>query len=128
MTDFSEKYKVSEALLDRFVFAGQSEVPPRAVLCTPRGARLWLNHRNISLYTLVTTSSFKPQRSLTSLFLHLSFRDTPHILRRYRVSTPLILLSFFFYLVQCSLPYISVEIKTPLRIAKSAYREALEVS
>ncbi|GBP65792.1 hypothetical protein EVAR_30850_1 [Eumeta japonica] len=70
-------------------------------------ARLWPDHRNRPFLTLVTRSSFKPHRSLTSLFLHLSYRATPHILRSDRISTSLIQPSFFFCHIQLSLPYIS---------------------
>ncbi|GBP94713.1 hypothetical protein EVAR_92536_1 [Eumeta japonica] len=87
----------------------------------------WPNHRNIPLSTLLTTSSFKPYRSLTSQLLRLSFRVTPHILRSDRIATALILFSFFFCHTQLSLPHISVEIRTPLWIAKSACRERLPI-
>ncbi|GBP13646.1 hypothetical protein EVAR_6983_1 [Eumeta japonica] len=55
-----------------------------------------LSGGHIPLSAPVTTSSSKPHRSLTSLFLHLCFRDTPHILRSDRISTTLILHLFFF--------------------------------
>ncbi|GBP41888.1 hypothetical protein EVAR_86858_1 [Eumeta japonica] len=77
---------------------------------------------HITLSTPATTSSSKPPRSLTSLFLHLSFRDTPHILRGARVSTASILLLFYFCHSQLSLSYMSVGIRTPLWIAKRTSR------
>ncbi|GBP93395.1 hypothetical protein EVAR_67344_1 [Eumeta japonica] len=40
----------------------------------------WPNHRNVPLSTLLPTSSFEPRRSLTSLFVHLSFKD-PSLVR-----------------------------------------------
>ncbi|GBP84773.1 hypothetical protein EVAR_66528_1 [Eumeta japonica] len=43
--------------------------------------------------TLVTLSSFKTHRSLTSLFLHLSFKETPQILRIDRISTAYIIIN-----------------------------------
>ncbi|GBP61702.1 hypothetical protein EVAR_89081_1 [Eumeta japonica] len=89
------------------------------------GFRKRPNHRNIPLSTLVTTSSFKLHTSLTLLFLHLPFRDTPHKLRSDRISTALILLSFSPYHAQLSLAYISVRIRTPLWIVNRTCRETL---
>ncbi|GBP31785.1 hypothetical protein EVAR_81551_1 [Eumeta japonica] len=47
------------------------------------------------LSTLVTPS-FKPHRSLTSLFLDASLRNTAHILRRGRISTAFTTGNYYF--------------------------------
>ncbi|XP_050562060.1 uncharacterized protein LOC118265576 isoform X3 [Spodoptera frugiperda] len=70
------------------------------------------NHRNIPLSILVTTSSFKPHFSLTTLFFTRSLSFTPHILLKALISTALILLSCFFCHTHDSLPYISVGAST----------------
>ncbi|GBP85754.1 hypothetical protein EVAR_97250_1 [Eumeta japonica] len=46
----------------------------------------WPNYCNIPFSTQVTTSFFKPHRSLISLFLHISLRNISLILLRDRIS------------------------------------------
>ncbi|GBP59939.1 hypothetical protein EVAR_89010_1 [Eumeta japonica] len=74
------------------------------------------DHRNTPPSTPVTTRLPSNHTALRHhCFLHLLFRDTPHILRSDRISTALILLSFLFRHVEFSRSQFRFRINSSLR-------------